>query len=126
LQTSKSVTFSYTDAATVYKGMRCHTLEKQISTKTFNVLFSFSFLHFKNQFHFCVYLDFVLKTFMGTAISAKIPFLSCKGLSQLKIISTFEKHLLLLCMDTLFWWTQEYLSSSVSFHADACIRGERL
>lgn len=51
----------------------------------FNVLSSCSFLHFKNHFHFCIYLDFVLKTFMGTLISAKTPFLSCKGFCNLRL-----------------------------------------
>lgn len=94
----------YTGVATLYKGVRCSALEKQISTKMFKVSFSFSILHLKNQFHFCIYLDFVLKTFMDTLISAQMPFLSCKGLLQFKTISTFEKHVFLLCMDALFQW----------------------
>lgn len=56
---------------------------------------------------------------MGTLISAQIPFLSCKDLLQFKTFSTFEKHLFLFCMDTSFRWTQEFLSSSVSFYREA-------
>lgn len=50
---------------------------------------------------------------MDTLISAQIPYLSCKVLFQFNTISTFEKHLFLVCVKTSFGWPQDCLSSSV-------------
>lgn len=74
----------------------------QIYTEMFKISFSFTFVYLNYQCHFWIYLGFILKTLMCTFILAPIPLLSCKDLLQFKSISTFEKHLFLLCICTFF------------------------